>query len=31
MVGKLPAALLLRRRLPTEVEADIRLLEAAHA
>jgi GT2 family glycosyltransferase len=30
-VGKLPVALLLRRRLPARVEADIRLLEASHA
>jgi GT2 family glycosyltransferase len=30
-VFKLPAALLLRRRLPARVEADIRLLEANHA
>ena len=28
---KLPAALLMRRRLPAEVEADIQLLEASHA
>jgi GT2 family glycosyltransferase len=30
-VLKLPAALLMRRRLPAQVEADIRLLEASHA